>query len=213
MNDYHHYIYDTENRIIIGDFDAAYANCDDVWPSQHDIHTLKFRTILNFAKETKKRVLDIGAGYGDFIHALQQNDVSATGIEISQTAVEIGKKRHKNIDLRTGNLLEGLSFSNESYDIVVLYGVMWFLLDGIDSSLREIDRILTPNGMLAVSLSMPNNKPIGNNIIGSYDDFIEVLRRKFQITETTLCHDHLDLQKGIPIKDCKTDMVAFCRKV
>ena len=42
---YHAYIYDFENRRIIGDFEGAYANEDEVWPSQFELDRPKYRLI------------------------------------------------------------------------------------------------------------------------------------------------------------------------
>ncbi len=210
MSDYHGFIYDTAARRIVGDFDGAYATCDDVWPSQHDVHILKFRTVRRIAVDTGARVLDIGAGYGDFVADLAASGVDACGVEISAAAVAKGLARHPGIDLRAGDLRSGLPFADASFDVVVLFGVMWFLLDALDESLAEIRRVLRPGGLLAASISMPEGTPIGSEVIGSYDDFVAVLRRQFVVRETMLCHDHLDLQKGLPPAACKTDMVAWC---
>lgn len=210
MSDYHDYIYDLGARRIVGDFEGAYANVDDVWPSQHDVHILKFRTVRRIAQETGGRVLDIGAGYGDFVADLAAAGVAARGVEISPTAVARGIERHPGIDLRVGDLRSGLPFADASHDIVVLFGVMWYLLDSVDACLREIRRVLRPGGLLAASLSMPEGTPIGSEVIGSYDDFVAILQRHFSVRETLLCHGHNDLRAGLPLSRCRTDMVALC---
>ena len=46
MGRYHDYLYDLENKKIIGDYEAAYANCDEVHPSQHELDTPKHHMIL-----------------------------------------------------------------------------------------------------------------------------------------------------------------------
>ena len=87
--DYHSYIYDTTGRRILGDFEGAYRDCDDVWPTQHDVHTLKYRTVMHIMKSLgpRARLADIGAGYGDFVDVLLREGVDATGYEIAATAV------------------------------------------------------------------------------------------------------------------------------
>ena len=45
MADYHQYVIDVKGRKILGDFDGAYRNCNDVWPGQHDINAMKFRIV------------------------------------------------------------------------------------------------------------------------------------------------------------------------
>jgi SAM-dependent methyltransferase len=213
-DDYHKYIYDAGARKIVGDFDAAYRNCGDVWPSQHQVDILKFRAVEQMARgrSPQARILDIGAGYGDFVALLLAQGFEATGVEISPAAVRKGQERFglEEGRLLIGDLKKGLPFPDHAFDVVVLFGVFWFLLDSLDFCLGEIHRLLPPDGVFAVSISIPDD-PIGKETLGNREDFIAILRRRFVVTETALVYDHLDLQAGLPLSACKTDMVAFCR--
>jgi SAM-dependent methyltransferase len=212
MAEYHKYIYDRGNRRIIGDFEGAYRECGDVWGSQHDTHIFKFQWVLWEAlrRGDGTRVLDVGAGYGDFVARLLDAGVDAAGVEISATAVARGRERHGLGDrLRVGDLKEGLDVADASQDLVVVYGVFWFLLDRLDACLAELDRVLKPGGQLFCSLSMTAD-PIGKEIVGSYEDFAGVLRRRFSIAECMVNHDAASLAAGKPLSECPTDMVARC---
>jgi SAM-dependent methyltransferase len=215
MADYHKYIYDRENRKILGDFEGAYSACGDVWASQHDTHIVKFQWVLWEAlrRGPSARVLDIGAGYGDFVAMLLRQGVDAAGIEISPSAVRKGRQTHRLPEdrLRVGDLGQGLDLPDASMDIVVVYGVFWFLLDRLDFCLGELDRILVPGGSIFCSLSMTAD-PIGGEIVGSYPDFVEVLRRRFTVAEAFVNADANALAKGQALDGCPTDIVVRCAK-
>jgi SAM-dependent methyltransferase len=212
MADYHRYIYDTENRKIIGDFEQAYQSCEDTWPTQHHVHLLKYQSVLHMMRQRPQgaRLADIGAGYGDFVALLVSKGLDATGFEISATAVDRGRARFGLGDrLQVGDLKRGIPAADASFDIVTLFGVFWFLLDCIPDAMAEVRRILRPGGTFIASLTMVTN-PIGRETIGSYDDFLNHLRRYFVLDEATLAYSSADLQARRPVAECETDMIAYC---
>ncbi len=210
--DYHKYIYDRAARQITGDFEGAYRDCEDVWPTQHDVHIMKYQWALSRVREKGEdaRLLDIGAGYGDFVALAREKGVDATGIEISSTAVEKGLARHPpGLKLMVGDLTEGLPCADHDYDVVVLFGVFWFLLDALDPSMDELMRVMRPDADLFVSVSMVSD-PIGKEVMGNYHDFLEILRRHFVVRDLVLCYGPDGLQSDVPLAELATDMVAYC---
>ncbi len=212
MADYHNYIYDTKKRQIVGDFEGAYRNCEDTWPSQHDVHLHKYQSVLHLVKKLgpTTTLADIGCGYGDYVALLRQHGVNATGYEIAAAAVEKGRERFKlGEHIQVGDLTEGIPAPAASYDVVVLFGVFWFLLNDLDHALGELCRLLRPGGTLVASISMVNN-PIGGEVLSSYEDYIRHLRRRFVVSETALYYDAKQLQASRLLAECSTDMVAYC---
>ncbi len=212
MKAYHQYIYDGQGRRIIGDFESAYRECDDVWPSQHNVDRMKYQwpTWALRQKGPGARLLDIGAGYGDYLARLAGQGLSAWGIEISPSAVAKGRRRFGGqLPLLVGDVRCGLPFADRSFDVVVVFGVLWFLLDDIDACLAEVVRVLRPGGSAFFSLVMCED-PIGKEILGSYHDMIELLRRRFTVREAVLGHDSAALAQGRPLAECFTEMTARC---
>ena len=102
-----------------------------------------------------KRVLDIGCGAGQLSLALSQQNASVIGIDVSSRMVELAKKRLGNqIEFRVHDLSQPLPFEDSSFDIVVASLVMHYLEDWIPA-LREIRRVLTPQGCMAFSTHHP----------------------------------------------------------
>ncbi len=212
MADYHSYIYDRNARRIVGDFDGAYRNCDDTWPSQHDVHLQKYQSVIRLAHRLgpAAQVADIGCGYGDFVALLCQEKIDAVGFEIAASAVARGRERFGLGErLQTGDLLQGIPALDRSFDIVVLFGVFWFLLSDVDKALRELQRVLKPGGVLVASLSMVAD-PIGREVVANYDDFLRHLRSRFDVREALLTYDSGAVAAGKRLAECPTDMVAYC---
>lgn len=113
-----------------------------------------------------KRVLDIasGTGYGSSIlHANKAKNV--IGVDISEEAISFSKKTYKADDL---NFLVGSATSipveDNSIDIVVSFETLEHL-SGEDQTkfLKEIDRVLTHDGVLIMSTPNVNVFPKGNS--------------------------------------------------
>lgn len=210
-SDYHQYIYDTQNRQIIGDFEGAYRDVDDVWPSQHQVGGAKFRLVRSYVRPGD-RLLDLGCGYGDFVHALRAEGIDACGIEISPSAVAKGKERHGDLPLVAHDVRQGIPFPDGEFQVVVMFGVLWFVLDALDEVLAEIRRVLADDGLAALSVGVPEN-PIGGEIIATYDDFLRaVTSRGYEPLETLLMYEPTDIASGLAPSEARTDMVLLLRK-
>jgi demethylmenaquinone methyltransferase/2-methoxy-6-polyprenyl-1,4-benzoquinol methylase len=112
-----------------------------------------------------KQLLDVATGTGDFaIQALALNPEKIIGIDISAGMLEVGKRkivdRHVSdrIELMLGDS-ENLPFEDGKFDAVtVAFGVRNF--ENLERGLREINRVLKPNGQLVVlEFSKPQKFP------------------------------------------------------
>jgi len=102
MAKYHKYVFDLENRKLVGDFETMYQNESkenfDSW-HQDDTRQLQRKIDLailedyNFAK-----ILDIGCGKGSLTHILKKKNNYVIGLDISQTAVDVVSEKYPDID-------------------------------------------------------------------------------------------------------------------
>lgn len=69
--------------------------------------------------DTPSSIIDLGCGNGSLLHSLMQKGkcTRAVGLEISESGVEISKK--KGIDARLGRIDETLPFADEEFDLSV----------------------------------------------------------------------------------------------
>jgi 2-polyprenyl-3-methyl-5-hydroxy-6-metoxy-1,4-benzoquinol methylase len=134
------YISHTDNKRSI--FEKAY----------HFVKNIALKNKLNLIngeQSQKGRILDIGAGTGDFLLTAKNNGWETVGVEPSERA--------KNIAIQ-----KGISFVNEisdlqnnSFDVIT----MWHVLEhvpNLELQIQELKRLLKPTGTLIVAV--PNFK-------------------------------------------------------
>ena len=105
--------------------------------------------LINGEQSRKGRILDIGAGTGDFLLTAKNDGWDTVGVEPSERA--------KNIAIQ-----KGISFVNEisalennSFDVIT----MWHVLEhvpNLEFQIQELKRLLKPTGTLIVAV--PNFK-------------------------------------------------------
>jgi len=85
---------------------------------------------------------------------------SITGLEISQKAAAIGKKRH--LKIKVGDVHQPFPFTTNSFDVVTAGEIIEHIYD-TDFFLEEIKRILKPSGSLIIST--PNIATLGRRLM------------------------------------------------
>jgi SAM-dependent methyltransferase len=94
------------------------------------------------------RVLDVGAGFGFFLAALEKAGYEASGIEISHHAVEQARRRTRGQVVEQGAEAP-FPFPGDSFDAVTLLDVIEHLQD-YGATLESCRRVLKPGGRLFV---------------------------------------------------------------
>lgn len=134
----------------------SYAEGEDLAFVEQDAMRIRtFSTALRrlsrkfcFSLSEQTKVLDIGCAGGAFLRAARNLGLSVTGIEPSKWLSNYARTEH-GLDVRTGTLLKN-SFPEASFDVVTLWDVIEHVPDP-NMELREIRRILKPQGILVVN--------------------------------------------------------------
>lgn len=104
-------------------------------------------------------ILDLGTGCGYLIEAANKWGMVSVGLEGSEDAVQIAKKRVPSLDVRLHCLSNKLPFSSESFQTVVLNQVIEHLEPEVmDYVLHESYRVLIPEGMILITSPSCFNK-------------------------------------------------------
>ena len=75
--------------------------------------------ILKLIKEKKiKKILDYGCGTGQLIKALKDKNIDVTGMDVSDEAIEIGKKNGLNI-IKINNIDEQKKNFENTFDLII----------------------------------------------------------------------------------------------
>ena len=95
------------------------------------------------------RVLDVGAGGGEFVSLLSRRGYQATGIEPNRGYAEFARECY-GIDVRVG-VLEDFEADEVGHDAITLFHVLEHVADPV-ATLRELRRRLVPGGTLVVEV-------------------------------------------------------------
>ena len=111
-------------------------------------------TAADFASTRGLRVLEIGCGMGTDGAQFAKAGASYTGIDLTDAAVELARKRFEVSGLKGEFRVadaERLDFPDKSFDLVYSHGVLHHTPD-IEAAVREIHRVLRPGGRAIVML-------------------------------------------------------------
>jgi ubiquinone/menaquinone biosynthesis C-methylase UbiE len=107
-------------------------------------------------KRPVERVLDLGCGNGRHAIYFARQGMKATGIDVSEQAIEWAKdwarREALDIDFRVGNI-ENLPFENATFDVVVSHGVLDHIhMNSAQKAAVEVRRVLKPKGLFYCDL-------------------------------------------------------------
>ena len=96
------------------------------------------------------RVLDVCSGPGMLAEAASRRGAAAVGLDFSEKVVEIAKRNVPGADFQQGDA-QSLPFNDDSFDAVVCgYGVIH--VPDPEQALKEMRRVLRPDGRMAISV-------------------------------------------------------------
>ncbi len=144
------YISHTDNKRSI--FEKAY----------HFVKSIALKNklnLINSEQSQKGKILDIGAGTGDFLLTAKNDGWNVIGVEPSERAKNIAKQK-------------GISFveeiselENNSFDVIT----MWHVLEhvpNLELQIQELKRLLKPTGTLIIAV--PNFKSFDAKHYGEF---------------------------------------------
>ena len=151
--------------------------------------------IVNTNQTQKGKLLDIGAGTGDFLVTAKNNGWETLGIEPSEKAKKIA-------------LSKGISFKNDikeienaSFDVVTMWHVLEHVPD-IQQHIAELKRILKPNGLIIIAV--PNYKSYDAGYYGKFWAAYDVPRHLWHFSKKAMAQlfakEDLEVKKILPMK-------------
>ncbi len=122
-------------------------------------HTNKLKNVLTMimaANIKPKKILDVGCASGWFLSEVSKAfpKASCCGIDLYKEAIYYGRKQYKNLKLKQADAHK-LPYPNNSFDVVICCEVLEHVEDP-KRVLREISRVMTPNGSLVIEIDSGN---------------------------------------------------------
>lgn len=152
------------------------------------------------------RWLDVGCAAGTFLHSIQQTPARSSwelyGVEINPAAADIARTWY-GLNVFTGSL-EQADYPDRYFDAITLWDVLEHLHSPVES-LREIRRILKPEGILA--LRVPNLQSWDARVFGRYWAGLEPPRHLFVFSPETLTR--LLQKAGFQVQEISTRVGSY----
>jgi 2-polyprenyl-3-methyl-5-hydroxy-6-metoxy-1,4-benzoquinol methylase len=156
---------------------------------------LKKKLKLINSQSAKGKLLDIGAGTGDFLAVAKNDGWQTVGIEPSAKAKEIAIKKGVNFapDLA--------SLESNSFDIIT----MWHVLEhvpNLEEYISELKRLIKPTGTIIIAV--PNFKSYDAKYYGEFWAAFDVPRHLWHFSKTAIkklfAKENLKLVEVLPMK-------------
>ncbi len=163
--------------------------------------TKPYPPVINFlskARDTSKKILDLGCGSGRNLIYIGKKGFSVTGIENSNEAVILATNWVKKEKLNNATIMRGdfkkINYASNSFDMVIcIHAIYHGKLEDIEKSLYEIKRVMKKGGLLLITFlsikdekfgkgkkveknSYQTNSTIEKGVVHHFSDKAEILR-------------------------------------
>jgi 2-polyprenyl-3-methyl-5-hydroxy-6-metoxy-1,4-benzoquinol methylase len=164
----------------------------------HFVKTIALKNklnLINSLQPNKGSILDIGAGTGDFLSVAKENGWHTIGVEPSEKAKAIAKKKGVSFVGATSEL------DSHSFDVIS----MWHVLEhvpNLENQIKELKRLLKPNGTLIIAV--PNFKSFDAKHYGKFWAAYDVPIHFWHFSKTAIKmlfeKEEMKLVKVLPMK-------------
>ncbi|MGH9371333.1 MAG: class I SAM-dependent methyltransferase [Vicinamibacterales bacterium] len=181
--DYHDYF--IKDGRFIGEFEQMYRNVADPWScagKSHSLYNDLLLALVTHVAPDNGVILEAGCGLGALaarIKALLPTAI-VQGCDVSSTAVEKARAQHPGIEFFVQDLmrLRDTPVPAGSLDVVTLAQVLWCVLPSTPDIMREVFRLLKPQGSLLVLQQFYSDadQKYGRGIVEDPADFLAIVR-------------------------------------
>ncbi|HSN48955.1 MAG TPA: class I SAM-dependent methyltransferase [Flavobacterium sp.] len=151
--------------------------------------------LINSLQPNKGRILDIGAGTGDFLSVAKNDGWQIIGVEPSDKAKAIAKNKGVSFVAETSEL------ENHSFDVISMWHVLEHVPD-LDKQIKELKRLLKPTGTLIIAV--PNFKSFDAKHYGKFWAAYDVPIHFWHFSKTAIKllfeKEEMKLEKVLPMK-------------
>ncbi len=183
-----------ESEDYISHTDGKRSLFEKLYQSVKNIALRNKVKLINQEQVKKGKLLDIGAGTGDFLITAKQNGWKTTGIEPSEKAKSMALKKGVNFLDNTD------SIESHSLDVITLWHVLEHVPD-VEKQIREIKRLIKPTGTILIAV--PNFNSYDAKHYGNFWAAYDVPRHLWHFSKTAIKilfeREGLQLQKVLPM--------------
>ncbi len=156
---------------------------------------LKNKLKLINSQSPKGRILDLGAGVGDFLTVAKNDGWETIGIEPSDKAKKIAKNKGV-------SFAESLSeLESNSFDVITMWHVLEHVPD-LENQIKELKRLIKPTG--TVIIAVPNFKSYDAEYYGKFWAAYDIPIHLWHFSKTAIqklfAKEDLELKEVLPMK-------------
>ena len=151
--------------------------------------------LINSCSPNKGKLLDIGAGTGDFLLTAKEKGWITIGIEPSEKAKAIAVKKGVEFSSSTEEL------ESHTFDVIT----MWHVLEhvpNLENQIKELKRLVKPNGTIIIAV--PNFKSFDAKYYGKFWAAYDVPIHFWHFSKTAIKllfeKEEIKLEKVLPMK-------------
>src|SRR5699024_1955106 len=151
-------------------WEEAFKDKQEMWGFRPSKSTILAKDL--FVENKVRTVLIPGIGYGRNAQIFRDNGMSVTGIDISQTAIDLGEKHFGNdLTFYHGSVTE-MPHDNQVYDGIFCYGLI-YLLDKTEREklIKDCYDQLAENGLMVFTVITKEAETYGRGTYISKDRF------------------------------------------
>jgi len=151
--------------------------------------------LINSLQPQKGKILDIGAGTGEFLSVAKNDGWQTIGVEPSERAKSIAINKGVSFVSATSEL------ENHSFDVISMWHVLEHVPD-LDKQIKELKRLLKPTGTLIIAV--PNFKSFDAQHYGKFWAAYDVPIHFWHFSKTAIKllfeKEEMKLEKVLPMK-------------
>ena len=151
--------------------------------------------LINSLQPNKGKILDVGAGTGQFLSVAKNDGWQTIGVEPSDKAKAIAKNKGVSFVEQTSEL------ENHSFDVISMWHVLEHVPD-LDKQIKELKRLLKPTGTLIIAV--PNFKSFDAKHYGKFWAAYDVPIHFWHFSKTAIKllfeKEEMKLEKVLPMK-------------
>ena len=151
--------------------------------------------LINSLQSNKGKILDIGAGTGEFLSVAKNDGWQTIGVEPSDKAKAIATNKGVSFVEQTSEL------ENHSFDVISMWHVLEHVPD-LDKQIKELKRLLKPTGTLIIAV--PNFKSFDAKHYGKFWAAYDVPIHFWHFSKTAIKllfeKEEMKLEKVLPMK-------------
>lgn len=151
--------------------------------------------LINSQQPQKGKLLDIGAGTGDFLSVAKKDGWEITGVEPNERAKGIAKNKGVVFVEQTSEI------TDHSFDVITMWHVLEHVPD-LEAQIKELKRLLKPSGSLI--LAVPNFKSYDANHYKQFWAAFDVPIHFWHFSKTAIKllfqKEAMQLEKVLPMK-------------